>query len=358
MRTLTKQLLYTLSTWLLLTASLQVAWAAPPVLNWTRQGSGGGEAFLDCNRSGSTNSNCGSHTSGFGGVDEDVAPFLQETALFDGITYFHVIVGTRGEPTVGNGNSFAQEVYIQVQSGTDCDGSNGSAPCSQSGGRRGSAANCFFSCDYVATSGLGWDPLRADSTFTGNGSANPNAVIMKQVINDPANGLTQVFLKDSLSLKPKITQTVSDSGMTSQFVLDMSNSNYSTSATAGLMTNTVTLVGANAGIQGNFDAASTGTTFTTANAQTVNVTGGRYTYAAGTGWSGSGSTATYAAGSYTYVDSGSVNLTTLDWNSFRDPADNLMNFSSGGLGSRKRGGNVCKNGTATTPTAAGIAAGC
>lgn len=226
---------------------------------------------MDCNRTGSTNSNCGSHVSGFGGGDEDDSPFLQETRVFDGITYFHVIVGTRGEPTVGDSNTFAQEVYIQVQSGTDCDLSNGSAPCSQSGGRRGNGVSCFFSCNYEATSGLGWDPLRTDSTFTGNGSGNPNAVIMKQVINDTANGLTQVFLKDTLTQKPKITQNVTDSGISAQFVLDMSNSNYTTNTTAGLMTNTVTLVGANAGIQGNFDAAGTGTNFTTANAQALDV---------------------------------------------------------------------------------------
>ena len=167
----------------------------------------------------------------------------------------------------------------------------------------------------------------------------------------------QVFLKDTLTQKPKITQNVSDSGISTQFVLDMSNSNYTTNATAGLMTNTVTLVGANAGIQGNFDAAGTGTNFTTANAQALNVTGGRFIYNPGTGWSGSGSTATYNAGSYAYVDNGGVNLTTLDWNSFRDPADNLMNFG-GSLVQRKRSGNICKNGSASGPSAAGITAGC
>lgn len=262
-----------------------------------------GEAFPDCNRTGTTNSSCESHATNpfFGALnDEDDSPFLQETVVRDGITYFHLIVGTRGEPTVGDSNTFAQEVYIQVQSGTDCDLTNG---------------------------------------------------------NDTANGLTQVFLKNTLTQKPKITQNVSDSGISTQFVLDMSNSNYTTNATAGLMTNTVTLVGANAGIQGNFDAAGTGTNFTTANAQTLNVTGGRFIYNPGTGWSGSGSTATYNAGSYAYVDNGGVNLTTLDWNSFRDPADNLMNFG-GSLVQRKRSGNICKNGSASGPSAAGITAGC
>ena len=321
MRTLIKQLFYTLSPWLLLAASLQITWAAPPVLNWARQGTAGGEAFMDCNRTGSVGgANCLTNgNDGMGSNDQDDAPFLQETVVFDGITYFHVMVGTRGEPVVGNGNTFAQEVYIRVQGGTDCDTfMGGVAPCSQSGGRRGDNGG------FEVNSGVGWDPLRSDSTFTGNGSGNPNAVIMKQVINDPTNGLTQVFEKNTLGLKPKITQTVSDSGMTSQFILDMSNSDYSTNATAGLMTNTVTLIGANAGIQGNFDAAGTGTNFTTANAQALNVTGGRYTYTAGIGWSGSGSTATYDKGSYAYVDNGSANLTTLDWNSFRDPAGNLM----------------------------------
>ena len=57
------------------------------------------------------------------------------------------------------------------------------------------------------------------------------------------------------------------------------------------------------------------------------------------------------------VGGGGANLTTLDWNSFRDPADNLMNFG-GTLVQRGRAGNICKNGTAAAPSAAGTAAGC
>lgn len=197
MNTLIKKLFFTLSACLLLAASLQIAGAAPPVLNWTRQGTAGGNAFMDCNRTGSvaggnceTNGNAG---FGQGATDPDKAPFLQETVVFDGITYFHVIVGTRGEPTVGDGNTFAQEVYIQVQSGTDCDPTWATAPCSLSGGRRGDNGN------YQVNSGVGWDPLSSDSTFSGNGSGNPKAVIMKQVLNDTANGLPRCSSKTPLA---------------------------------------------------------------------------------------------------------------------------------------------------------------
>lgn len=158
-----------------------------------------------------------------------------------------------------------------------------------------------------------------------------------------------MFLKDTLSLKPKITQNIFDGGVSAQFVLDMGNSDYTVNTTPGLMTNKLTLLGTDAP-QGNFDATAPTQTFNIANAPTPHITGGLYTYTAGTGWSGSGATATYDKGSYTYAESGSVNLTTLDWNSFRDPADNLMDFG-GTLAERKRGGNICKGGTATTPPA-------
>ena len=334
MRNLTKKLLIPLAGCLLLAVNT-VSEAADFAFNWTRQTSPFFSfGYLNCNR-GDGSSNCG---LGFGS-DPDKTPFLQEEVSIGGVNYFHLIIGATDSagnpinPTTANESTipFAQEIFIQIQSGTDCN----ATACSFSGGDIQSG---------FGGGGSGDDPLRSNVAFTGNATGFPTRMGMKQVINE--SDMAQTFLKDSLALKPKITQTITTADMTASFDLDMSNSNYSTNTTPGLITNTVTLIGANAGIQGNFDATATTTNFTTANAQTPNITGGRYTYVAGAGWNGS--TTTFTPGTYTYVDNGSANLTTLDWNAFRTPTDNVMRFGTT-PGTRLRGGSNCKSGGATTP---------
>lgn len=343
MRNLTKhlltakinRLLMPLAGGLLLTCSLS-SLAADFSFNWGRitTGTGGGNAYINCNR-GETESRCNVGSRD----DPSHTPFLQEEVTIGGVNYFHLIIGSTDSagnpinPTTANESTipFAQEVFIQVQAGTNCN----LTACSYSGGDIQSG---------FASTGNGWDPLRTDSVFTGDATGIATRSGMKLVINEA--DMKQIFLKDSLSLKPKITQTITAADLTANFILDMSNSNYSTNTTAGLMTNSVTLIGANAGIQGNFDANSTATNFTTANAQTLNITGGRYTYAPGSGWNGT--TTVFTPGTYTYVDNGSANLTTVDWNTFRDPMDNVMIFGTT-TDTRLRAGEICK----ATPKPAG-----
>lgn len=160
---------------------------------------------------------------------------------------------------------------------------------------------------------------------------------------------------------PEISQTVSDANFTSTFIQDMSNSDYLASTTAdnnnrGIITNKVTLTGAYAAVQGNFDNTATTFTFDTANGTGTNAiqinTGGRYTFAPGTGWNATSTV--FNEGVYTYNDGEVVDISTIDWNAFRNPADNTMDFNSGSavaLGTRTRGGNICKGGGATTPPA-------
>jgi hypothetical protein len=341
-----KFLLTTLAAWLFVTLGTKDT-HAEFVLNWTplvTPSSGGmgdgGQGYINCNRRG-TSYNCGQGGGMGGGNDPDKTPFLQEIVSEGGINYFHVITGLNGT------SSFAQEVFIRIQGGTDCINTD----CSYSGGARGNSGSGMDGFTS-ATSGNGWDPLRSDRVFTGNGTGDPTKMIMRQVVNDAANGLTQELLKDKYALKPKITQNITSTDLSAQFILDMSNSDYLASTAAdnnkaGLMTNKLTFTGASANLQGNFDANATINSFDTSNAQTLRITGGNYTYTAGTGWSGS----TFNAGSYTYAENGSVNTTSLDWNTFRDPTDNLMNFgstSSPNWQQRARGGDICKNTTAGT----------
>ena len=367
MRNLTKHLL---TTSLALLAAGITESRAEFALNWQPSATPiSNEGRISCERP-DVSIRCGRGFSNNAAGDPDLTPFLQETVTEGGLTYWHVIIGLSGTDT------FAQEVYIRQQPGTDCGfgfgggggggggmggGGGGGVLCSYSAGLLGDSGG--FGTSLQTTSGNGWDPLRTDKNFTGNDSGDPTKMIMRQVINDTANGLTQEFLKAFYAFKPKISQTISDANFTSTFIQDMSNSDYLASTAAdnnnrGIITNKVTLTGAYAAVRGNFDNTAANFSFDTANgtgsnARQVN-TGGRYTFLPGTGWNATSTV--FTEGVYTYNEGERVDISTIDWNSFRNPADNVLSFGGGGHfggvgtpGTRKRGGNICKSGTATTP---------
>lgn len=320
----------------------------PFVLNWQQQkGSLNGIADFSCNRGGDTGGQFGSPCAtavSFSNVsDPDKTPFLQELVTgADGKTYFHIIIGSvdsSGNPIVPSAANqatipFAQEVYIQQQSGSNCVAIN----CSFSGG----SINGFSS-----GGGNGYDPLKNDmsSGSTGNRSGFPTRVIMKDILND--GQISQVFLKDKLAQKPIITQTITskDTGgtvnMTAEFAVDMSNSAYNDNTKAGLITNKVTFAGPNAKILGNFDTNGPDNSFVTANAQAgkTNVTGGRYTFVDGS----AGPSDTFGQGTYTYI-TGDDAVITLDWNAFRNRAENPLTYGTSTT-TRARSGDICKSGS-------------
>ena len=208
--------------------------------------------------------------------------------------------------------------------------------------------------------GNGVEPLRADSTWTGNGTADPTRVIIRQI--DNSNGAYQEFLKDDFNKKPLIYQEVNDfaNGMDLVFQIDMRGMDYSTSRALTVGTSTVTrpanpavpgngnstgYAGAPANadyaynaasefvLQMNVDSNGTGAGFDAAGERPVvggslleqNVTAGQYTWAAGNGWisstagdtyysvyyQGQGFSSTnftempiYEAGTYTYTNGG------------------------------------------------------
>ncbi len=196
--------------------------------------------------------------------------------------------------------------------------------------------------------GNGVDPLREDSAWTGNGSANPTRVIMRQI--DNSNGAYQEFLKDSFDKKPLIYQEVNDAanGMNLVFQIDMRGMDYNTSRPLTIGTSTITRPSnpANPG-NGNStgystapansdyaynassefvliqtvtgEAAGTGAEFNAAAQRPVvggslpgqNVTAGQYTWAAGNGWISSTSGATYYNTYYQSQGIGSSNFTKM-----------------------------------------------
>jgi hypothetical protein len=137
--------------------------------------------------------------------------------------------------------------------------------------------------------------------------------------------LAQEFLKATESAKPSVSQKVTDGALTQDFVIDMSNSDYGTMATPGLieLSQTVNMGGGDPGIA--FDIAGV-------DGQT-NITGGRYTYAPGGGDGGSFGTYEYFADSF--------DVYSVDWESFCDPSQNpdsgCVNYG-GGTGGGMMGG--------------------
>jgi hypothetical protein len=221
-----------------------------------------------------------------------------------GISYWHYVMG---DPASG----FAQEVYIQASATTTCSQNN--RACSASAGSTADAIN--------------FNILGNNSTLTGNGTGNPNRVIVRQIIGGTWDANTQTwtcdtsfcseFIKSAYADKPKITQGINDTDFTSKFVIDMSGialSNNTTdltlvdqnSATTGAsMINAQTVKDSAGNVVATFDQAK--------DAQTSYINGGKYTYTNGNGALGAG-------GTYHYVDGG-YNLSTVDYTPFLDSTD-------------------------------------
>ena len=302
--------------------------------------------------------------------DPDTTPFYQGQALVDGKLYWHVIVG---DPDTG----FAMESYTEMESTrTGGFGSFSGGIPTNNGGLNFNVG--WFSGNtslqsLEAISGNGWDPLGIDPArgvdFTGNGSGDPTRTVIRQVMGDGTwNAQTRTwdceqaeycseFLKGSLTSKPVISQTInaSDSGVLAQmrFKIDMSNLSYFNDATAGTITNSLTLTDLgppddnfDIGV-GNFDMA------TDIQAGYSNVTGGRYLYEdcpdkdpfEGSCWQAFDTSGTgvndYQEGSYTYIDGGAYPM-AYEWGAFLDLVQNELAGSAGA-------GNEAKCGSAAAP---------
>lgn len=257
-----------------------------------------------CNIPGQANRNCNTQ---FGASTDSTTPFIQETITLQGKSYYHLVVG---QPDSG----FAQEVLIST--GTTIAFGN---VLSDSGG-----GYCLPSALMTFNQMVGCDldnnarvPLGAFER-TGNGSGNPEAVIMKQVVTDAKAGFAVEFLKDQFNKKPKITETIDDATIAMTWVVDMSKIGYSTDSVSGDMTNKLTLKGQDLpGGAAQFDASLL------TNAGT-NITAGRYKFTPNTSRAGIETSPNpfWSYGTYTYFDGSIDPVTTVDWSKFRDPAQN------------------------------------
>ncbi len=266
---------------------------------------------------------------GMGGCGTDTTPFLQQVVRdAAGNQYYHVIIG---DPA--RGSNFAQEVYIQTAaSGTACwFGCANARVGGMMGGGGGMMGMGNGPAPLTASAGSAQNdrsPLSATEAVSGNGTGNPARVHMRQINNE--TGFGQEFLKARDAFKPKITQTITTTEMSSVFSVGMDTIGYSTNNVSAPIINTLVINNPNipAGAA-NFDIAK----FTA----TRNVTAGKYTYVLGAGDGGS-------FGTYTYVG-GNFDVYGMEWASFCSPAQNTVSGCTafgggGGMGGGMGGGGM------------------
>jgi len=245
------------------------------------------------------------HSAGFPGVTNQT-PYLRNGSFelgevvtdADGNEYYHMITGSLAD-------GFIQDVYIArdaTQPYTWSNGmmtSNGVGTVSASGG----ASDFGVGGNYMNPLGTNLDTINS-----GNGSANPTKVIMRQIVND--GEIMMEFLKDKFNGKPKISQMLNAPGdITQLFDIDMRNITYSDASSAAPVVNQMWLGGVDVPTDGGFFDVIAGPGEPTGTS-TQSITAGQYIYTDGVGFLGS-------EGSYTYSDGGDMNLNQ-NWESFFD----------------------------------------
>lgn len=253
---------------------------------WGGGGGAGGWADVECNSSSTGGSGGTGGGGGWGGGSGfrgcGTGYFLQETTS----NYYHVIVG---DPAT----DFALEFYIQSDGGDSASGGD------------------FSNWRY---------PLSSSVSLSGNGTGDATRVHMRQLIQD--GGMVQDTLKARNATKPRISQDINDGGLSSQFVVDMSNSNYSTRTTPGTIVNRQSLVASDGMPAGfaDFDISK--------DSQRSRVTAGQFSRSGGVGTS------------YSYLYGG-FDLNSVKWISYCDPAqnpDHKCDLAGGTSSGSSRGG--------------------
>jgi len=231
-------------------------------------------------------------------------PYLQDNNSLErpeivvdaqGNYYYHMIVGALSD-------GFIQETYIQfgfIEYG------NPSEPSSPAFSGSASAGSGDY--NSVTTFGNGYDPLDMDANETaklvesGNGTANPKRVIVRQLYSD--GELFMEFHKDTFATKPRLTQLFMGPDIMMQFEIDMRGIDYDTDDVDAPIINTMQLFGEGVPPESaKFDMVN--------NTQDVRVSAGKYIYTDGSGPGG-------AEGTYSYAD-GDYKHTEIDWAEYFD----------------------------------------
>jgi len=201
--------------------------------------------------------------------------------------------GTFRHFAVGNINSdFYQEFVIQTGFGYY----QGGTASASIGAGAGSGGNP----DILGFAGGSY-------TTTGNGTGNPNRVIVWQ--RNRSSDMLLDFLKDTFDKKPRIIQSVVTNDMVSEFSVDMRGLSYSDNTTVAPVINTLSLSG-----QAGFPAPGQAMVWDmSTDAPLTDLTAGQFTYTTGSSRGGS-------AGAYNYTG-GNYSVYTQDWWQFFDKND-------------------------------------
>lgn len=261
--------------------------------------------------------NGGAVSGGSGG--NDGTRFYSFRENIGGTNYWHVIIGQEG-------SGFAMEFFTRASGNISA--GNGYSP--DSGGMErsafGNADFCTMGGGPQAMCGSGADPLNNsnDFNYSGTGTGDGSKMAMRMEMDDGA-GMSLGFYKPFTDRKALITQTVLDGDLRAEFSADMRGLNYNDLSQAAPVVNrqavddtTMPVPGA-----GDFDMSM---------AQDSNVTAGRFIFTAGSGWNGSGwsaSNSSFGEGVYTYADGETFDVLTVPWADYFNYSDNATACNTG-----------------------------
>jgi len=249
----------------------------------------------------------------------DPTPFEYTLVTVSGQKYFHTIVG---DPASG----FAVEAYTPYGAGPNAQPNTiAEGDFSPSGGGNETSvigdAPGIISLDYIQNHTNAGNPF-FNVHASGSGSQDPSKVVVRMGLTSADGTMSLEFYKPFLDRKPMITQTIEDTGITGVFSADMRDIGYQDMNTPINITNNLAIADPNIPDgSGNFEMAL---------AQTPDVTAGRYTFAAGSGWNTpdgwESPLSTFGLGTYSYL-SGETGFDpyTFDWSSVFDHAQNGLN---------------------------------
>lgn len=288
----------------------------------------------------------------------DGTRFYQEAIDVDGVTYIHVVVG---DPALG----FSQESYTastiqdlyadpwratafgrpySLHSGGNERRLIGDFPTNQDTivARRFGNASSPFGATYFPSAEDQKNgnavPLEVDERYrvSGVGTMDPTRMVLRLQVTD--GDMSQEVFKPFLDRKPRISQTVADDTLSSEFVADMRGLTYRDINRAAPVINKMAIndpdmPGGGAGA--SFDMSVAEKSYVTAGRYIFSRTGRfsevtdpetgavttltKYGWQKGGGWDESGSV--FNPGVYTYADDGFDPL-SIDWTRYFDPAQN------------------------------------
>lgn len=266
----------------------------------------------------------------------DGTGFIQDIITIDGQQYFHVVIE---DPN----SDFRQESYTAsvVQNWADRVGVRSFSPFAGGNERSiignndvvdtsqnkvknwpkirfGNAKDPFGYKVYSSPQDKAGTVLPVDQRYrlSGNGTMDPSRVVMLMQMSD-ANVAVEYY-KPALSRKPRISQTLTEGGVSARFVADMRGLDYQTLNQAAPVVNTFSLQDPDLPTPGAAD-------FEMELSQKPHVTAGQYTFSPGS-WNTAGGwdvpDSFFTPGTYTYSEGAGFDVLNVDWTRFFDPLQN------------------------------------